>query len=183
MARRPRSYWQSLRARRDGGADGGAATARPARKKPCQHEKKEQAWGVGLLTTIGAKVYVIGTRRPAGSKCKHCGQFVPNPDQSTRQTPGIPDVLAVLPLRTRSARPPSSPHDEIRAVLWWEAKAPDGGRESEAQAEFRALMAQTATHHVLGSYDDLIAWLLEHGYVKAAGIPHYRLPKHLQERA
>jgi len=147
--------------------------ARSPRKKPEQHEKKEQAWGTGLLTSIGAKVYTIGTRRPAGSRCPQCRAFVPNPDQSTRQTPGIADVLAILP-----ARDTGNPMAPMRRnILWWEAKRPDGeGRESDAQEEFRLLIAQTATHHCLGSFDDLIAWLVQYGYVLEKNLPHYRIP-------
>jgi hypothetical protein len=52
-----------------------------------QPEKSIQHQIAGLLRTVGARVYNIGTRRRKGDF------------QGTMQTPGIPDVLAILPFR------------------------------------------------------------------------------------
>lgn len=140
----------------------------PSRQRPRQLEKGEQANGIKLLWSIGAKVYVLGTRRSRGRACPQCGTFVAE-HQGTRQTPGIGDVLAFLPARMGAAR-------LEREVLWWEAKRPDGGRLSDAQQEFQELCVQSRTHHCAGPLDDLIAWLVGHGYLNRHQVPHYRLP-------
>jgi hypothetical protein len=114
-------------------------------------EKTEQAQTVQLLTAIGAAVYTIGTRRPRGTRCPSCGTFVAE-SQSTRQTPGIPDVLAFLP------RPPIG-------VVFIEQKR-SGGRLSPAQEAFRARCAVAGLAHLVGTRDHVIAWLTEYGYVR-----------------
>lgn len=158
-------------------------TDRPARavrggvRRAVQHEKFEQQKGVDLLRSIGASVYTFGTRRSKGSRCPKCGEFVPNKDRGTRQSEGVPDVLAFLPRRpgvigatNESALLKVFP----REVLWWEAKRPGGGAESDDQAEFRQLCAASSTAHCLGDVDELMTWLVEHGYLKAENLPHYR---------
>lgn len=134
------------------------------RRKPVQHEKGEQASGVKLLRSLGAAVYVLGTRRARGSRCR-CGAFVPG-DQGTRQTPGVADVLAFLPAPrgTRLAG----------CQLWWEAKRAAGGRASDAQRVFAANCAAAGVAHCLGDVNDLVAWLIEHGYLRANQVAHYR---------
>jgi len=146
-----------------------------AGRRLVQHEKFEQGDGIKLLRSIGATVYTVGTRRSRGTRCKKCGEFVPNPDQGTRQTPGIPDVLAFMrphemDLATQRPR---------RHLLWWEAKRPGGGEESDAQREFRALCSETATLHCLGDVNDLVAFLVAQGFLKRENVPYYRLPANL----
>lgn len=142
-----------------------AARRFAVRRRPRQLEKGEQAGGVTLLRTLGARVYVLGTRRSRGRACSTCGTFVPE-HQGTRQTPGVADVLAFLPARGGA-----------RVVLWWEAKRPDGGRISGDQQEFRRLCEESNTAHCVGPLDALIAWLIAGGYLRADQVPHYRLPK------
>lgn len=165
------------------------------RRAPRQLEKTEQAGGVKLLSTIGAKVYVLGTRRSRGRPCPKCGTFVEE-HQGTRQTPGVGDVLAFLPPRRQAAvvtcrhgndadlclddacnRQRDLVNAPTREVLWWEVKRPDGGRMSPDQREFRDLCEQSRTAHVVGPLDELIAWLIARGYVLRNQLPHYRLPK------
>lgn len=117
-------------------------------------EKAEQAHIVQLLLSIGAAVYVLGTRRPRGDH------------QGTCQTPGVPDLLAFLP--TRAERPTRQ--------LWVECKA-KGGRLRPEQLDFRTLCECAGVAHVVGDLDAVIAWLCEHAYVKADQFPHYRQPK------
>jgi hypothetical protein len=126
-------------------------------------EKFEQADGIKLLQSLGAKVYTLGTRRPRGTRCRQCGAFVAE-SQGTRQTPGLPDVYAVLPGdRERTSR-----------ALWWEVKRATGGRLSSAQEEFRDLCLASDTAHVDGSVDALIAWLTTNGYLRGDQVPQYR---------
>ena len=139
-----------------------------ARRRAIQHEKGEQADGVKLLKALGAAVYTFGTRRSRGKACPRCGTFVPE-DQGTRQTPGIPDVLAFL--RHPAAQP--GPH----APLWWEVKRAAGGVVSPAQQAFRDQCINANVWHVVGSLDDLLAWLIAHGHLRAAQVAHYRTTK------
>jgi hypothetical protein len=118
-------------------------------------EKVEQAHGVQLLRTIGAKVWVLGTVRRRGD---HPG---------TMQTPGVADVLAFLPVR-------GEPNQ--RLFLVWECKA-DGGRLRLEQIEFRDACLAADVRHLVGDYNALTAWLTEHRYVKADSVPHYRQPQ------
>lgn len=149
--------------------------SRPRRSRTaCAHdvlprvpEKTEQSHGVQLLAGIGGKVYVMGTRRSRGKPCPKCGTFVPE-GQSTRQTSGVPDVMAFLPPRPVGGI--------VRPIfLFWEAKAGDG-TESDAQLVFKALCQDALVEHVVGDYNALIAWLIARLYVKAESFPHYRQP-------
>lgn len=135
------------------------------RRKPVQRERLEQAQGVDLLRKIGATVYVSGTTRMKA--CWKCG--AQTRDMSTRQTPGIADVLAFLPMPAFPLVTPRS------LVLFWEAKAP-GGRLRPEQAEFRDVALASGASHVLGPFDALVAFLLEGGWVRDSSVPHYRRP-------
>lgn len=140
------------------------------RRKPVQREKHEQAAIVELLTSIGSAVYVLGTRRPAGKPCPQCGTFVPE-HQGTRQTPGLPDVYAVLPPRQATM---------LREPLWIEVKAPAGpsrkaGTLTPEQEAFRDVAHTANTCYVAGGIDAVIAWLVKAGYLKGSQVPHYRL--------
>lgn len=119
-------------------------------------EKHEQADTQRLLLALGAAVYVLGTRRPGGRPCPTCGTVVPE-SQGTRQTAGLPDLLAFLPGR---------PHQ----VLAVEQKRP-GGRLSPAQESFRALCEDSRLEYVTGSIDAVIRWLQARGYVRPARGP------------
>ncbi|MGE3276753.1 MAG: hypothetical protein AB7O67_16700 [Vicinamibacterales bacterium] len=146
----------------------------PTRRRPVQHEKGEQANGVRLLLSMGAKVYTLGTRRSRGRECPNCGEFVAE-HQGTRQTPGIADVFAFLKDQPTMGQP------DRRRALWWEVKRRDGGRLSAEQQEFRDLCAAASTDHVAGDVDALVAYLVDRGFLRADRVPHYRLPAGARE--
>lgn len=84
-----------------------------------QPEKAVQQQIVKLLHSVGAKTYVLGTRRKRGDF------------QGTCQTPGIPDVFAFLPApRLRKDSAPTS--------IWVEVKSARGRLRPE-QREFQFL--------------------------------------------
>ena len=115
-------------------------------------EKTEQANGVALLRLVSRRVYVLGVRRRATDY------------QGTMQTPGIPDVYAVLK--------PLSAVDRPRP-LWWECKAV-GGRLRPEQAELRDIHAEAGLAHVVGTFQTLADWLVDHGYLSRNQLPAYR---------
>lgn len=137
----------------------------PPRRKPVQHEKFEQANIVQLAKTIGAEVWVLGTRRSAGKPCPKCGTFVAE-HQGTRQTPGHPDLVMFLPLVASDAK----------ALLYWETKRADGGRTSMEQIQFGKAATAAGVDFGIGCFDDFITWLVRRGYCRANQFPHYRQP-------
>lgn len=123
-------------------------------------ERVVQQQIVTLLRSVGAAVYVLGTVRRRGDF------------HGTMQTPGLPDLFAVLPA-SKVAAPDgafSSP-----TALWVEVKA-EGGQLRREQAEFRAQCESAELAHVVGGVDDVIAWLIAGGWLKAENVPHYRRP-------
>lgn len=118
-------------------------------------EEHEQADGVQLLRTLGAAVYVLGTVRAKGD---HPG---------TRQTPGLPDVMAFLPA-SRLELGPTLPR-----FLCWEVKR-EGGRLRPEQAEFRAHCQASGVAHVVGDLTALMVWLVEHRYLRRESLSHER---------
>jgi hypothetical protein len=109
-----------------------------------QPEKAEQAAIVQLLRSLGAAVYVLGTRRPRGDY------------PGTRQTPGLPDLLVFLPAGRISSR---------SELLWIEVKTHQG-RLSPAQREFARHCAFAGVYHLIGGVDAVIEWLADRGYLK-----------------
>lgn len=132
-------------------------------------EKVEQAQTVVLLKTIGADVYVLGTKRPTPTgTCPRCQGFVVLKDRkyfATHQTPGVSDLFAALPAK----------NGQPRRWLFNESKAV-GGRPSPEQVAFRQVVLETGALHVLGGLDAVIATLIQEGYLSAGQVPHYRLP-------
>jgi hypothetical protein len=125
-------------------------------------EKVEQSHIVQTLRLVHARVYVIG--------------HAPRRDQAhkgTSQTPGIPDLLVHLPASPmpmlRTLHTHAAPHE-----LWIEVNA-HRGRLSAEQASFRDFCHLAGIAHVVGGLDEVIAYLLDHGYVSASGVAHYRL--------
>jgi hypothetical protein len=127
-----------------------AKAGRPSRVP----EKTEQAHIVQLLLSINAAVFVLGTRRPRGDYAGTC------------QTPGLPDLVAFLP----------STREHGTRQVWIECKA-IGGRLRSEQQNFRTLCECAGVAHIVGTFDDVIAWLAGNGYVKASQFPHYRQPQ------
>lgn len=119
-----------------------------------RYEKAEQSDGIRLLQFLGAKVYVLGTRRRRGDY------------QGTMQTPGIPDVHCFLPRRHGVAATP---------MLQWEVKRSRGGRTSPAQLAYEQSCHTAGIHYVRGDVAALTAWLLDHGYVRAGQLSDERV--------
>jgi hypothetical protein len=122
---------------------------RPRRHQP---ERAEQASGVQLLRAVGARVWVLGTTRPKGDY------------PGTRQTPGICDVVAVLP--------------RGMGVLFWEVKAV-GGRFRPDQLVFREAVEScmgggSKVFYCGGPCQALVGPLTGLGLVKPDALPHYR---------
>jgi len=118
-----------------------------------QPERAEQAHIVRLLRTLGSDVWTLGTTRRRSDY------------QGTNQAPGLPDLLAFLPAS-----------DGGRVLLVVEVKA-SGGRLRPDQVRFRDCCRAAGIAHVTGGVDAVIAWLLDHGYLKPEHVAHYRLPQ------
>ena len=123
-------------------------------------EKVVQQQIVTALRRIGATVYVIGHAPPRDGR-RHFG---------TGQTPGIPDLFAFLPARAGR-----------RETLWIEVKR-EGGRVRPEQLDFAQLCLEAQAKYVRGTLDDVYAWLVDHGYILADSLPHYRQPQPTGER-
>jgi VRR-NUC domain len=98
-----------------------------------------------LLLLLGAKVYVLGTRRAQGDH------------QGTRQSPGLPDLIAFLPARLPSRR---------SRILLIEVKRP-GNDLSQAQFDFQTLCQRADIAYVTGNLDRVLTWLTAEGYLHA----------------
>ena len=120
-----------------------------------QHEKLEQQRIAALLRSVGAIVYVLGTRRPKGDH------------QGTRQTPGLPDLYAFLP----GSRIAPSP-----VAVWIEVKA-HGGARTPDQQYFAEFCEGARAPYLCGGLDEVIAWLVQRAYVKPDQLAHYRQPR------
>jgi hypothetical protein len=124
-----------------------------------QREKIEQSHIAQLLRTVGAKVYVVGTRRRREDF------------QGTMQTPGLADLVAFLP----PGRSVNSGGDLRAELLFIECKAA-GGRLRPEQREFREHCLDAEVAHVVGDLNAVIAWLLARGRLRGDNVPHYRRP-------
>lgn len=133
----------------------GARLARLRRPRPLL-EKVEQAHIVTLAQSLGAKAYVLGTRRKKGNH------------QGTMQTPGIPDLYLVLPAIERPSRRPAT-------ALWWEVKSETGARSTE-QLEFALLIEAAYMPYGFGPLKAFIKWLLDNGRMLPHQVAHYNLP-------
>jgi hypothetical protein len=120
-----------------------------ARKPRPRLEKHEQAAIVRLLRSVGATVYTLGTTRPRTDS--HHG---------TRQTPGLPDLLAFIPTG-RDGYP--------RALVAVEVKRAGGDahkKRSPEQREFAALCADADVAYICGTIDAVLALLQARGLVR-----------------
>ncbi len=114
------------------------------RRQPRISEKAEQQAIVDLLRLIGAKVYILGTKRRKGDY------------HGTMQTPGIPDLYAFLP-RFRS-----SLSGQPQAV-WIEVKALTG-YASDAQLRFELHCEDSGHRYFRGTADGFTAYLRDLGF-------------------
>lgn len=122
-------------------------------------EKVVQRHIVQLFRSLGGYAWELGTRRGRRDY-----------DKGTRQTPGVPDLIGFLP-----------PRQTPRWVLLFvEAKA-QGGRLRPEQAKFRELCLAADVAHLVGDLDVVIAWCVEHEYLRRDHVAHYRLAAALQE--
>lgn len=142
----------------------------PTRPKRRQPERTEQAHIINLLGSVATKTYVLGTTR--AKRCHECGAF--SRDMSTRQTPGIGDVVTYLP------RPPLPSQDGSSypngCEVWIEVKAP-GGKPSEAQDEHAALCLARGIPHITGGLTAVVQFLVRGGWLKPENVGHYHLTK------
>lgn len=121
---------------------------------PVPLEKVEQVGVVTLFRSLGARVYVVGTKRRRGDY------------QGTMMSEGIPDLEVFLPARN------GKPARFVKV----EVKRQKIGRFSPKQIEYRGLCLAAGVDYIGGCLDDVIAWLTREGYVKAESFPHYRQP-------
>jgi len=127
----------------------------PHPRPPRVPEKVEQQHIVTLLRSLGARVYVLGHASPKDGRT-HRG---------TGQTPGIADLEAFISKRG----------ELTRTLLKIEVKAA-GGRLSPEQRDYQHECQAANVAHIVGGYDAVVAWLLEHGFLATWQVPHYRVP-------
>lgn len=102
-----------------------------------------------LLTKAGAKRLLAGKEKNVeaiGDRMMELLGFTSvhfSQARATRQTPGIPDRK----------------YYRGKITLWWEAKTSEG-RQSKAQRAFQEMAEAAGEHYVLGTDDDLKAWLI-----------------------
>lgn len=103
------------------------------------------------LAFLGAKTYNLSQGRRTG----------------TRQTPGLADVFAFVPL----------PNGRV-AALWVEVKRPERGKVRPEQHLFQALCKLAGVEHVLGGLSEVATWCARNGlvapdFVKSGDEPGY----------
>lgn len=111
-------------------------------------EKVEQQHIVQLVRSLGGAVYILGTKRRKGDY------------QGTNQTPGVPDLLAFVPVRGSG----------VVLHCYIEVKR-KGGVMSEAQEGFQAACMRSGVRHVVGTYDDVLAMFIDWGVLDAVNVP------------
>lgn len=120
-----------------------------ARRAP---EKAEETQGDELMTLLGFK-----TKRFSQAR-------------ATMQTPGIADRLYLREPR----RIAGSPLDGLGLSVWWEAKDPEKGRQTDAQRGFQAdieSLAQPGHVYIVGAFSVLLAWCESVGLVSVICSP------------
>ena len=110
-------------------------------------EKIEQQRIVQHLRALGAAVYILGHPSPADGR-----RF-----RGTGQTPGVPDLYAMVP-RAKCER-------AMMVPVWVEVKR-KGGAVRPAQQVFREQCLDSGHAHVLGTHADVCAWLETLGYAR-----------------
>lgn len=139
-------------------------------RPPVVSEKVEQQHIVYTLRLFRFQVYVVGHPSPNDGR-----KF-----RGTGQTAGIPDLFAFSP--RRDIRLDEEERDDlcapVRDFVWVECKR-HGGQMSDGQREFQQLAREVGgrMHHVVGTLDAVIAWLIETRWAKPEQFTHYRQPK------
>lgn len=108
-------------------------------------EKAEQAAIVQLLQSVGAAVYVLGTRRKRGDY------------QGTMQTPGLPDLLAFVPMVQASTRRYELACIEVKVA---------GARRTWPQSVFAGYCEKAGVCYQCGTLDDVLSWLRDEGLIR-----------------
>ena len=98
-------------------------------------------------------VKTLGTVR--ATCCGICG--APNSDPTTRQSPGLADLVVYLP-------PPRRHLARGWTQVWIECKGRHGTLSLE-QVEFRDLNVRAGIAHVVGGVDEVIEYLTAGGWV------------------
>lgn len=122
-------------------------------RRPVADERTEQGSIKNLLEQIGGVVKTLGTVR--ATCCATCGS--PNSDPTTRQSPGLADLVAYLP-------PPRRCPTRGWTQIWIECKG-RGGTLSIEQVAFRELNLRAGVAHVVGGVDEVIEYLTAGGWV------------------
>jgi hypothetical protein len=124
----------------------------------CATEAVEQEHIKQFIRSVGGSVWVVGTRRP---KTDRPGTF---------QTPGIPDLLAFIPVPDRVG-------DRMwkrRVFVFIEVKRTKGSRIRQEQHDFRRECQEANVEHIVGSFDAVVQWAIARGVVREENVPHYR---------
>ena len=122
-------------------------------RRPVNDERAEQSSIKNLIEQIGGVGYTLGSKR--ATYCGSCG--APNTDPSTRQTPGLADLVVFLP-------PPPRQQSRGWTLVWIECKG-RGGTLSADQVKFRELNQAAHVEHVVGGLDEFLAFLSAGGWV------------------
>jgi hypothetical protein len=122
-------------------------------KRPLADERTEQGSIKNLLEQVGAIVYTLGTVR--ATCCGICGS--PSTDPTTRQSPGLGDLVVYLP-------PPRRYPARGWTQAWIECKGRRGTLSIE-QVAFRELNLRAGVAHVVGGVDEVIEYLTAGGWV------------------
>lgn len=122
-------------------------------KRPVADERTEQGSIKNLIAQIGGVVYTLGTVRAVC--CGVCG--APSSDPTTRQSPGLADLVVYLP-------PPKRSPARGWTQVWIECKG-RGGTLSLEQVAFRELTLAAGIAHVVGGVDEVIEYLTAGGWV------------------
>jgi hypothetical protein len=130
-------------------------------RRPTLDEKAEQAQILTLVAALGGVAYVLGTRR--AQYCGTCGGR--NQDQGTRQTPGIADLLVILPPAPTTYAQPGTPW----VPIWIEVKG-RGGTLSVDQVAFRDYCLKGRHPHIVGGLDAVVEYLEQHGWLVARSL-------------
>jgi hypothetical protein len=113
-------------------------------------ERTVQAQIVAALRSVGASPMTLGTIRPKGDR------------PGTFMSRGWPDLGVWMP-ESQTGHPAH--------WLWIECKA-KGGKLRPEQADFRARCQAVGIPHIVGGLDDVLGYLVQHGYVRETA--HYR---------
>jgi hypothetical protein len=122
-------------------------------RRPVNDERAEQGSIKNLIELLGGVVKTIGTTR--ATCCGTCG--APSTDPTTRQSPGLADLVAYLP-------PPKRQQARGWTQVWIECKG-RGGTLSIEQVAFRELNLRAGVAHVVGGVDEVIEYLTAGGWV------------------